>query len=202
MSSAGWLVAPHRDKSRTWVSEEVKAGLSSGSNQDTWRRLIMLSGMYVQTWGIWLLLCIGDFPLNFYKFSDSPKILIVLKTLSLKILQNFYGAVIFHVKRGKKEHEHENKWILFNLKSWNEDSLKTPNGTLRKMIHKAIFVWVLHVINDRISKMTFFQGLRDWPNDLKWWERRWGDSRKPTSISARVHIHTRTYKHSAYGCWK
>lgn len=34
MPSAGWLVTSHRDKSRPWISEEEKANLSSGSNQD------------------------------------------------------------------------------------------------------------------------------------------------------------------------
>lgn len=34
MPSAGWLVTSHRDKSHTWISEEEKANLSSGNNQD------------------------------------------------------------------------------------------------------------------------------------------------------------------------
>jgi len=159
MPSAGWLVTPHRDKLHTWVSEEEKADLlSSGDNQDTWWSLIILSGTYIQTWGIWLQLCIGDFPLNFYKFNDSPESLIVLKLCPLRYCRTSFGAVIFHIQIKKKtEQEHDNTWILFNLKSWNGDSLKTPNGNLRKMIHNAIFVWVLHVINHRVSKMTFFE---------------------------------------------
>lgn len=158
MPSGGWLVTPHRDKSHTWVSEEENAGLlSSDDNQDTWWSLIILSGTYIQTWGIWLPLCIGDFLLNFYKFSDSPKTLIALKLSPLRYCITSFGAVIFHIKikKNKTEQEHESTWILFNLKSCSEDSLKTPEGNLGRMIHYAIFVWVLHVINHRGYKTTF-----------------------------------------------
>lgn len=168
MPSAGWLVRPQRDKPHTWVSEEEKANLlSNGNKQDTWWSLIILSGKYIQIWDIWLLQCIGDFPLNFYTLNDSPETLTVLKLFPYQYYRTSCGAVIFHIKmKRKKEQECENKWILFNLKCWNEDSLKTPNGNLRKMIHNAVFVGVLHVINHRVSKKTFFQGLKDRSNDL------------------------------------
>lgn len=51
--------------------------------------------------------------------------------------------------------------------SQNEDSMKTPDGNMKRLIHNAIFVWVLHMINHRVSKMAFFQGLRYLSNVLQ-----------------------------------
>jgi len=168
MPSAGWLVTLHRDKLHTWVSEEEKADLlSSGDNQDTWWSLIILSGTYIQTWGIWLQLCIGDFPLNFYKFNDSPESLIVLKLCPLRYCRTSFGAVIFHIQIKKKK-QNKNMTIHEFCSTWNlemEIHLKHlmeiwERWYIMQFLYE-FFMWLiieyLRWLSLNVSKMTFFQ---------------------------------------------